>query len=101
MIVSFMIFETSLVIVFLVALAAIAAVGFFMWGVKHAVVLAVNSIIGFFLILIGVLVSTLHGIPVSWLVFIFGSMCLMGTLWVWLTLPCLEKLQGTATSSEA
>ncbi|MDB4619324.1 MFS transporter [bacterium] len=60
-----------------------------------------NSIIGFFLILIGVLVSTLHGIPVSWLVFIFGSMCLMGTLWVWLTLPCLEKLQGTATSSEA
>ena len=60
-----------------------------------------NSFIGFFLILIGVLVSTLHGIPVSWLVLVFGSMCLMGTLWVWMTLPCLEKLQGTATSLEA
>jgi hypothetical protein len=41
-------FELGLVAIFLIVLAVIALVAFFVWGIHHAIWLAVNSVIGFF-----------------------------------------------------
>ncbi len=38
----------GLVAIFLIVVALIATFAFFMWGFKHAIMLAVNSVIGFF-----------------------------------------------------
>lgn len=50
-----------------------------------------NSLIGCFLILMGVFVSLLHEFPTAWIVLMFGVMSLVGALWARWTLPWLEK----------
>ena len=41
-------FEMGLVMMFLAGLLIVLGVAFFFWGLKHALVLALNSVIGFF-----------------------------------------------------
>jgi len=41
-------FEFSLIALFIIVLIIVALAGFFFWGLKHAVMLAINSVIGFF-----------------------------------------------------
>lgn len=41
-------FEFGLVALFLLVLAVIVMAALFFWGLKHAIILAVNSVIGFF-----------------------------------------------------
>ncbi len=41
-------FELGLITLFIIALIIVAVVGFFFWGLKHAIALAVNSVLGFF-----------------------------------------------------
>jgi hypothetical protein len=43
-----MIFELGLVAFFIILLLIISVIAFFIWGIKHAIVLAINSVIGFF-----------------------------------------------------
>jgi len=40
--------ELSLIVIFLIILAVLVIGAFFWWGLKHAILLAVNSVIGFF-----------------------------------------------------
>jgi MFS family permease len=54
-----------------------------------------NSLIGFFLILMGGLVSLLQSVPTGWIVVIFVTMCFAGALWTGWTLPWLEGQQET------
>lgn len=43
-----MVFELGLFALFIVILVVIVGIAFFVWGLKHAIMLAVNSVIGFF-----------------------------------------------------
>lgn len=40
--------ELGLVLLFIIVLVVVALAAFFFWGLKHAIALAINSVIGFF-----------------------------------------------------
>ena len=60
-----------------------------------------NSLIGFFLILMGIVVSLLQSIPTGWIVMVFVAMSFVGALWTGLTLPWLESSKESSGQSEA
>jgi hypothetical protein len=71
-----MIFELSLIALFLIIVAVIFLSALFFWGLKHAIALAINSVIGFFALYFMVAFEIFPDLVINWLsviiVAIFG-----------------------------